>query len=52
MQIEKIEVFPIKIKKDHVYLGSSSGLDTDYDYYLRPEYRCPYSKIWRRCLSR
>ena len=44
MQIEKIEVFPIKIKKDHVYLGSSSGLDTDYDYYLRPEYRCPYSK--------
>lgn len=44
MQIEKIEVFPIKTKKDHVYLGSSSGLDTDYDYYLRPEYRCPYSK--------
>ena len=44
MKIESIEVFPIKIRKAHVYLGSSSGLDTPYDYYLRPEYRCPYSK--------
>ena len=44
MVIEKIEVFPLKIKKEHVYLGNSSGLDTPYDYYLRPEYRCPYSK--------
>ena len=44
MLIEKIDVFPVKIKKDHVYLGDSSGLNTKYDYYLRPEYRCPYSK--------
>lgn len=44
MVIEKIEVFPLKIKKEHVYLGNSSGLDSPYDYYLRPEYRCPYSK--------
>ena len=44
MRIEKIEVFPIKVKKDHVYLGATSALDGGYDYYLRPEYRCPYSK--------
>lgn len=44
MQIEKIEVFPIRIKKDHVYLGATSALSSQYDYYLRPEYRCPYSK--------
>jgi len=44
MQIDKIEVFPLKIKKDHVYLGNSAGLSSQYDYYLRPEYRCPYSK--------
>ena len=44
MVIEKIEVFPLKIKKEHVYLGNSTGLDSPYDYYLRPEYRCPYSK--------
>ena len=44
MKIEKIEVFPLKIRKQHVYLGNSKGLDTPYDYYLRPEYRCPYSK--------
>ena len=44
MVIEKIEVFPLKIKKEHVYLGNSSGIDSPYDYYLRPEYRCPYSK--------
>jgi len=42
--IEKIEVFPLKVKKDHVYLGNTSTLDSQYDYYLRPEYRCPYSK--------
>ena len=44
MIIEKIEVFPLKVKKDHVYLGNTSTLDSQYDYYLRPEYRCPYSK--------
>lgn len=44
MLIEKIEVFPVKIRKEHVYLGNSAGLNTEYDYYLRPEYRCPYSK--------
>ncbi|MBE6905000.1 MAG: mandelate racemase/muconate lactonizing enzyme family protein [Ruminococcaceae bacterium] len=44
MKIAKIEAFPIKIRKDHVYLGNSSALDTPYDYYLRPSYRCPYSK--------
>lgn len=44
MLIEKIEIFPIKIKKEQVYLGNSSGLNSKYDYYLRPEYRCPYSK--------
>lgn len=44
MVIEKLEVFPIKVKKEHVYLGASSALDGAYDYYLRPEYRCPYSK--------
>lgn len=44
MKIEKIEVFPIKIKKSHVYLGDTAALDSLYDYYLRPEYRCPYSK--------
>ena len=44
MKIESIQVYPIKIRKSHVYLGSSSGLNTPYDYYLRPEYRCPYSK--------
>lgn len=44
MIIKTLEVFPVKIRKEHVYLGSSTGLDTPYDYYLRPEYRCPYSK--------
>lgn len=44
MQICSIKVFPIKIKKEHVYLGNSSGLNSKFDYYLRPEYRCPYSK--------
>ncbi len=44
MQIKKIEIFPLKIRKDHVYLGDSAGLNSRYDYYLRPEYRCPYSK--------
>lgn len=44
MQITKIEVFPLKIKKEHVYLGNTSSLETPYDYYLRPQYRCPYSK--------
>ena len=44
MLIEKIEIFPVRIKKEHVYLGNSSGLSSKYDYYLRPEYRCPYSK--------
>lgn len=44
MFVEKIEVFPLKIKKEHVYLGESSGLNSQYDYYVRPEYRCPYSK--------
>ena len=44
MKIKQIQVYPLKIRKEHVYLGNSSGLNTDYDYYLRPEYRCPYSK--------
>lgn len=44
MKIKQIEVFPLKIKKDHVYLGSNDNLNGIYDYYLRPEYRCPYSK--------
>ncbi len=44
MKIKSIEVFPLKIKKEHVYLGNTKTLDTPYDYYLRPEYRCPYSK--------
>lgn len=44
MKIVKIEAFPLKIKKQHVYLGDTSSLSTPYDYYLRPKYRCPYSK--------
>lgn len=44
MKIQRIEVFPLKVKKDHVYLGNTSTLSGRYDYYLRPEYRCPYSK--------
>lgn len=44
MQIERIEVFPIRIKKDHVYLGATASMNSGYDYYLRPEYRCPYSR--------
>lgn len=44
MRIEAIEVFPVKIRKEHVYLGETKGLDSPYDYYMRPEYRCPYSK--------
>ena len=44
MQIEKIEVFPLRVRKEHVYLGDNAGLNTPYDYYLRKEYRCPYSK--------
>lgn len=52
MKIEKIDVFPLKVKKEHVYLGNSAGLDTPYDYYLRPEYRCPYSKNMETVLVR
>ena len=44
MRIETIEVFPVKIRKEHVYLGETTTLDSPYDYYMRPEYRCPYSK--------
>lgn len=44
MVIEKIEVFPVKVRKDYVYLGETSGTQSRYDYFLRPEYRCPYSK--------
>ena len=44
MKIAKIEVFPIKIKKKHVYLGGDFGAGRPWDYYLRPEYRCPYSQ--------
>lgn len=44
MVIDRIEVFPIKVKKDYVYLGETSGIQDAYDYFLRPEYRCPYSK--------
>jgi len=44
MTITKIEVFPVKIKKEHVYLGDTAALSGAYEYYLRPEYRCPYSR--------
>lgn len=44
MKISNIEVFPLKIKKGHVYLGGDFASSQAYDYYLRPEYRCPYSK--------
>ena len=44
MKISQIEVFPLKIRKEHVYLGDTGALNTEYDYYLRPKYRCPYSK--------
>ena len=44
MVIQKIEVFPVKVRKDYVYLGETSGTQSKYDYFLRPEYRCPYSK--------
>lgn len=52
MLIKKIDVFPIKMKKEHVYLGNSGALDSAYDYYLRPEYRCPYSKNMETVLVR
>ena len=44
MRIAKLEVFPVKIRKEHVYLGESAGLAGAGDYYIRPEYRCAYSK--------
>lgn len=44
MVIQNIEVFPVKVRKDYVYLGETSGTDSEFDYFLRPEYRCPYSK--------
>lgn len=44
MKIIDIEVFPIKIKKDYVYLGESNSIRDDEDYYIREEYRCCYSK--------
>ncbi|TBL80716.1 mandelate racemase/muconate lactonizing enzyme family protein [Paenibacillus thalictri] len=44
MKIESIEVYPLKIRKGPVYLGNSSGLRQDNDYYIRPEYRSIYSR--------
>ena len=44
MKISEIKVYPLKIKKDHMYLGDSSGFTGDWDYYLRPEYNCFYSR--------
>lgn len=44
MKIKSVEIFPIKIPKAPIYLGTSSGLRDDQDYYLRPEYRAVYSK--------
>ncbi|MCM3745910.1 mandelate racemase/muconate lactonizing enzyme family protein [Paenibacillus pasadenensis] len=44
MKIKSIEIFPLKIRQGPVYLGSSSGLRKDSDYYVRPEYRSIYSR--------
>lgn len=44
MKITDIEIFPLKVKKNHVYLGGDFASGQPWDYYLRPEYRCPYSK--------
>ncbi|TDF95401.1 mandelate racemase/muconate lactonizing enzyme family protein [Paenibacillus piri] len=44
MKIQSIEVYPLKIRKGPVYLGNSSGLRQDNDYYIRPEYRSIYSR--------
>lgn len=52
MKITGITVYPIKVRKDHVYLGPSSGLIGLSDYYLRPEYRCSYSKNMETMLVR
>ncbi len=43
MKIIEIKVYPLKIKKDYVYLGESSSIKED-SYYVRPEYRCCYSR--------
>ncbi|TLS48998.1 mandelate racemase/muconate lactonizing enzyme family protein [Paenibacillus antri] len=44
MNITAIEVFPLKIRNEPVYLGDSRGLDPARDYYIRPEYRSIYSR--------
>ncbi|WP_309121151.1 mandelate racemase/muconate lactonizing enzyme family protein [Paenibacillus sp.] len=44
MNITAIEVFPLKIRNEPVYLGDSRGLDAERDYYIRPEYRSIYSR--------
>lgn len=44
MKIRNVEVYPVRIRKGPVYLGASSGLSDDSDYYIRPEYRSVYSR--------
>jgi L-alanine-DL-glutamate epimerase-like enolase superfamily enzyme len=44
MKISSITVYPMKISKSPVYLGTSSGMREASDYYIRPEYRSVYSR--------
>jgi L-alanine-DL-glutamate epimerase-like enolase superfamily enzyme len=44
MLIKSIEVFPLKFQKGPVYLGDSSALREEHDYYVKPEYRSIYSR--------
>ncbi len=44
MIITGIEIFPLKIRGEPIYLGESGGLDSTRDYFIRPEYRSIYSR--------
>lgn len=44
MEIQSIEIFPVKVDKAPIYLGNSTGLPQKGDYYIRPEYRSIYSR--------
>jgi L-alanine-DL-glutamate epimerase-like enolase superfamily enzyme len=44
LKITGIEIFPLRLRDEPVYLGDSKGLQSANDYYLRPEYRSIYSR--------
>lgn len=44
MRITEVEVYPLKLRNEPVYLGDTAGVRTAGDYYLRPEYRSIYSR--------